>query len=114
MAAVRRSDLQLDVFAVDGTGAVSHTWTFFDPIAYRWSGWQPPVQRLPSGCAPAGAHIGAVMRNAVQVDVFVVGNDGAVWSAYQVDGSPWIAYPIPVDPNRAGTSGGGCGRHAPK
>ena len=98
VAAVRRSDLQLDVFAVDGTGAVSHTCTFFDPIANRWSGWQPPVQRLPSGCAPAGAHVAAVMRNAVQVDVFVVGNDGAICSAYQVDGSPWIGIQSPLTP----------------
>ena len=92
---VARNPGQLDAFVVDAAGAVTHTWTFFDSHAKRWSGWQPPVRRMPPGSAPAGASIDAVMRNSVREDVFVVGTGGAVWNAYQIKG-PWVP-PDPVD-----------------
>jgi len=59
----------------------------------RWTDGGPgqpgPVRVTPAGLAPKGACVTAVAQNSQQLDVFVVGNDGAIYVTWAVGGGHW-------------------------
>lgn len=73
---VSRNTDKLDIFVTGETGAIwTAAWepTFTD----WWHGWW----RLAGGQTAPGSPVTAVSRSADKLDVFVVGNDGRVWTA---------------------------------
>ena len=85
VAAVSRNPNQLDLFIVGNDGVVYTSWW---TAGSDWSGvndnWRPI-----GGFFPAGAPVAAVSRNPNQLDLFVVGNDGVVYTSWWTAGSDW-------------------------
>jgi Thermolysin metallopeptidase, alpha-helical domain/Thermolysin metallopeptidase, catalytic domain/Protealysin propeptide len=74
--AVSRSADKLDIFVTDVNGAIL-TAAWEPSFPDWWHGWWA----LNGGGAAPGAPVTAVSRSADKLDVFVVGNDGRVWTA---------------------------------
>jgi V8-like Glu-specific endopeptidase len=74
--AVSRSADKLDIFVTDVNGAIM-TAAWEPAFTDGWHGWWA----LNGGRAAPGAPVTAVSRSADKLDVFVVGNDGRVWTA---------------------------------
>ena len=88
--ATQRGGRQLDVFAVGNDGAVWVTFTVDDGPWTDGIGGRTPFRVSPAGFAPPGAPLAvATQRGGHQLDVFAVGNDGAVWVTFTVDDGPW-------------------------
>ena len=89
VAAAKRHDGQLLVFAVGENGAIWMTW----PDAQgRWRDGEDgrhPTQVTPDSMAPAGAPLVAVHQTATQLDVFVIGKEDRIWLTCEVDGGLW-------------------------
>jgi hypothetical protein len=85
LAAVSRNQGQLDVFVTGNDGCVyTSAWTAggtWTGIGNRW--WNI------GGFFPVGALLAAVTRNPNQLDVFIVGNDGAVYTSSWTAGGAW-------------------------
>jgi len=85
IAAVSRRPDHLDLFVVGNDGRVYTSWWHDGQV---WSGgadnWTPI-----GGFFPVGASITAVSRNADHLDVFVMGNDGRVYTSWWHAGSDW-------------------------
>jgi hypothetical protein len=80
-----RSD-ELGVFACDEEGSVWQAW---------WSGnrWAPRWTRVgnPGFRAPPGSQVSAVTRGADQLDLFVAGNDGRVYTIWWNRDGRWAS-----------------------
>ena len=74
--AVSRSTDKLDIFVTDMNGAIL-TAAWEPNFPDWWHGWW----ELNGGRAAPGAPVTAVSRSADKLDVFVVGNDGRIWTA---------------------------------
>ena len=85
IAAVARMPNHLDVFVVGNDGRVYTSWWH---EGQPWSGaadsWTPI-----GGFFPPGASICAVSRNPDHLDVFVMGNDGRVYTSWWHHGQAW-------------------------
>ena len=105
VATAKQSADQLDAFVVGNDGAIYVTWTVG---LGHWSdgspGNSPPVPITPQGLAPKGACVTAVAQNGEQLDVFVAGNDGAIYVTWIVglghwsDGTPGNPPPTAITP----------------
>jgi hypothetical protein len=106
IAAARQTDNQLDVFFVRGDGAVYVTWV---AGTGHWTDGSPsfpaPARITPTGLAPAGAHVAAAKQTANQLDVFVIGNDGAVYVTWVVGTGAWSAVPARITPTNMAPTG---------
>jgi hypothetical protein len=77
VAAVSRDPNKLDVFVV-GTDNGIYTAAWDASVSSgQWRGWW----KILNGAAAAGSGVAAVSRDANKLDVFMIGNDGAVWTA---------------------------------
>ena len=86
----QRGGRQLDVFTVRNDGAVWVTFTVDDGPWTDGNGGRAPMRVSPLGFAPPGAHLAVTrQRGGRQLDVFTVGNDGAVWVTFTVDDGAW-------------------------
>jgi hypothetical protein len=74
--AVSRSTDKLDIFVTDENGIVQ-TAAWEPSFTDGWHGWW----QIQGGRAAPGAAVTAVSRSTDKLDVFVVGNDGRVWTA---------------------------------
>jgi hypothetical protein len=74
--AVSRSADKLDIFVTDVNGVIQ-TAAWEPGFSDWWHGWW----ELNGGRAAPGAPVTAVSRSRDKLDVFVVGNDGRVWTA---------------------------------
>ncbi len=84
LVAIKQNGSQLNVFAVDHLGGIRTTWV--SPGA----GWQfLPVAVSPAGLAPAGAYLATTKQTNSQLDVFVVGSEGAVWVTWEEGDGVW-------------------------
>jgi hypothetical protein len=85
VAVVSRNPNQLDLFVTGNDGKVYTSWW---SQGSEWSGinnnW-----RLLGGLFPAGAPVAAVSRNPNQLDLFVTGNDGKVYTSWWSLGLGW-------------------------
>ena len=76
ISVVSRSADHLDIFATDVSGRVmSAAWQ--PSFADGWHGWW----HIQGGMAAPGAPVGAAVRGPNQLDIFVVGTDGRVYTA---------------------------------
>jgi hypothetical protein len=87
VTAVARKAEQLDLFVAGYDGAVYSA--YWNP-ASGWKGWFS-VGAPGSRVAP-GAPVTAVARKAEQLDLFTVGNDGGIYSAYWNPASGWSGW----------------------
>jgi hypothetical protein len=77
VAAVSRDPQKLDVFVI-GTDDGIYTAAWDQAVANgEWRGWW----RIPGGAAKTGSGVAAVSRDANKLDVFIVGQDGGIWTA---------------------------------
>lgn len=85
VSAVSRHEDQLDLFVVGNDGVVYTSWW---TAGQDWSGvnnnWRPI-----GGVFPVGAKVFAVSRHRDQLDLFVIGNDGVVYTAWWTAGQDW-------------------------
>ncbi|WP_255294263.1 M12 family metallopeptidase [Bacillus toyonensis] len=85
VSAVARGPMNLDLFAVGNDGQVYTSW-WHDGI--DWSSitdnWRPL-----GGSFPVGSPVSAVARGPMNLDLFVVGNDGQVYTSWWHDGIDW-------------------------
>ena len=88
IAAARQNDSQLDVFVVRNDGAIWVTWEVADGHWPDHEG-RNPLAVSPRDFAPARAHLAAIEQNDAQLDVFVVREDGAIWTTYEHGDGPW-------------------------
>jgi hypothetical protein len=97
---------QLDVFLVGGDGAVHVLWEVDN------GHWQGPSAITGSGFASPGAAICAVRQfPADQLDVFVLGVDGAVHLLWSADNGPWQG-PVALTPTGSAVPGTSIAAHA--
>jgi len=75
---------QLDLFIVGNDGVVYNSWRTAQD---HWSGLRR--WRAIGGVFPPGAEISAVARTPQQIDLFVTGNDGHVYTSWCTAGSDW-------------------------
>jgi hypothetical protein len=84
-AAVARTSSNLDLFVTGNDGVVYTSWW---GAGNEWSGiannWRPI-----GGFFPIGAPVGAVSRDSGQLHLFVVGNDGIVYTSWWDTGADW-------------------------
>jgi hypothetical protein len=93
LAAVQhpRND-QVDVFVVGSDGGLHVLWETDNRQ------WNQPVALTPPGFAPAGAALAAIKQPPNdQLDLFVVGNDGAIQVLWELDNGKW-SEPIALTP----------------
>ena len=76
VTAVSRSDDKLDIFVTDVNGRVM-TAAWEPGFTDGWHGWW----HIRGGMAAPGATVGAAVRGANKLDVFVVGGDGFMYTA---------------------------------
>ena len=85
IAAVARTPDHLDLFVVGNDGRVYTSWWH---EGQPWSGvndnWLPI-----GGFFPAGCSIAALARTQDHLDVFVIGNDGRVYTSWWHEGQNW-------------------------
>jgi len=86
LSAVARVPEQLDVFVIGNDGRVWTSW-WHDGQA-SWSGAADNWMGI-GGFFPAGGSIHAVARLTNHLDVFVLGNDGRVYTAWWHEGQNW-------------------------
>jgi len=101
---VARNQNHLDVFWVGPDGGVGTAW--WDQNINNGQ-WNPPFPIAPPGAAVAGA-IACVARNQNHLDVFWVGPDGAVGTAWwdqNINNGRWNP-PFPITPPGAAVAGG--------
>jgi predicted Fe-Mo cluster-binding NifX family protein len=92
VAAHQVNDHQLDVLFIGNDGALYVSWVIDKGI------WQGPVRISPPNIAPKGAGIAAAHQvDDHQLDVFFVGNDGALHVSWVIDGGVWQG-PVAVTP----------------
>jgi Papain-like cysteine protease AvrRpt2 len=85
VAAVARTPNNLDLFITGNDGRVYTSWWF---QGVDWSGindnWRPI-----GGFFPPAAPLGAVARTPTNLDLFITGNDGRVYTSWWFQGVDW-------------------------
>jgi hypothetical protein len=77
VAAVARDANKLDIFVAGSDGKI-YTAAWDQNVANaQWRGWWNTL----TGAVPAGGTISAVSRDANKLDIFIVGNDGGIYTA---------------------------------
>lgn len=89
LATARQRANQLDVFVVRNDGAIWVSWELDNGPWTDGTGGRHPVRISTDRLAPAGAPLAAAWQNDQQLDVFVIGHDGAIWTTWTHNNSPW-------------------------
>jgi hypothetical protein len=105
VAAAHQSSDQLDAFVAGNDGAIYVTWVVG---VGRWTDGTPgngvPARITPPQVMPAGGCVITAAQTSNQLDVFYVGNDGAVYVTWVVglshwsDGTPGNPFPARITP----------------
>src|SRR5262249_54757525 len=77
VTAVSRGPGPVDVLVVGADGGVDTTACGHSVVEGKWRGWW----RIQDAVAAVGSRVAAVSRSPDQLDVFVVGTDGGVYTA---------------------------------
>ena len=87
MTAVSSTTNRLDVFTVDKSKLIRTA--FWQPGMDEWfQGWL----QVQGGQAAPGSPVTAVSRRPGQLDIYVVGLDGHVWTAARAPGADWVGW----------------------
>jgi hypothetical protein len=89
LACGQQGDNQLDVFFVRDDGSLWVTWESGDGVWTDGETGRYPAQIAPAGYAPGGAYLAVAKQNASQLDLFVIGVDGAIWAKQVVGFGAW-------------------------
>jgi hypothetical protein len=85
VSAVSRHADQLDLFITGNDGVVYTSWW---TAGQDWSGvnnnWEPI-----GGVFPLGAPVAAVSRYRDQLDLFIIGNNGVIYTEWWTQGQDW-------------------------
>jgi len=87
VAALGRRPGQLDIWVVANDGNI---WSAASSDTSGWSVWFS--LGAPAAGFPKGAPVASVARKPGQLDIWAVGNDGNVWSAYWSESSGWSVW----------------------
>jgi hypothetical protein len=85
VTAVSRNPNQLDLFICGNDGRVYTSWW---TGGSDWTGLGDTWRNI-GGVFPAGAPVAAVSRNPNQLDLFICGNNGRVYTSWWTLGSDW-------------------------
>jgi Papain-like cysteine protease AvrRpt2 len=85
VSSVARSPNNLDLFMCGNDGRVYTSWWF---SGADWSGVNDNWRSI-GGFFPAGAPVGAVSRTPDNLDLFICGNDGRVYTSWWFTGADW-------------------------
>ena len=85
ISSVARVPDHLDVFVLGNDGRVYTSWWH---EGQPWSGANDNWRSI-GGCFPPGASVVAVSRNPDHLDLFVMGNDGRVYTSWWHEGQEW-------------------------
>ena len=85
VTAITRGSDHIDLFVVSEDGRVYTSWW---QNGSEWSGRNDDWESI-GGFFPAGAPVSAVARGSEHIDLFVVGNDGRVYTSWWNSGSDW-------------------------
>ena len=85
VTAVARMSDQLDLFVTGNDGRVYTSWWH---EGSDWSGINNNWRSI-GGFFPIGAPVSAVARESGQLDCFITGNDGRVYTSWWHEGSDW-------------------------
>jgi Kazal-type serine protease inhibitor domain len=85
VTAVSRDPNNLDAFICGNDGCV---YTSGQTLTSPWSGLGDKWRDI-GGVFPPGASVAAVSRNPNQLDLFICGNDGHVYTSWWTAGSDW-------------------------
>jgi hypothetical protein len=112
VAAIKQTDTQLDVFAVDDNGAIIVTWLQPDGTWTDGVGVRPrPAAITPNGLAPSGSTVRVAWQNASQLNAFVVDTEGAIRITLEQNNTAWTdgqngrAVPVAITPPRIAPQG---------
>ena len=90
---VSRAPDLLDAFLVNDSGGIVSNWKNANVDGGAWHDWFPIG--APTNMAPAGTRVAAISRFTAQLDLFVTGNDGGVYSNWwnaTADNGQWHAW----------------------
>ena len=103
ITALKRNDVQEDIFAVGQDGAVYTSFVLYDTPNERWGAWHDwiPIRdtsnRFPDHfTVPPRTPVAAIRRDTHQLDIFVTGRDGNAYTNFVLDGNPWNPEWIPL------------------
>ena len=85
VTAVARKPGQLDLFVCGNDGRVYTSWWV---AGQDWSGVNDNWRSI-GGFFPPGAHVAAVARTPDNLDLFICGNDGRVYTSWWFQGADW-------------------------
>ena len=85
LAAVARTSNNLDLFVCGNDGRVYTSWWY---NGVDWSGVNDNWRSI-GGFFPAGAPLAAVSRTPNNLDVFICGNDGRMYTSWWFAGVDW-------------------------
>jgi hypothetical protein len=85
VSAVARTPLNLDLFICGNDGRVYTSWWY---NGVDWSGVNDSWRSI-GGVFPAGAPVSAVSRTPNNLDLFICGNDGRVYTSWWYNGADW-------------------------
>ncbi len=85
VTAIAKSPDSIDVFITGNDGRVYTSWWY---AGAAWSGANDNWLSI-GGFFPAGAPIAATSRNAGNLDLFITGNDGRVYTSWWYTDAPW-------------------------
>lgn len=95
---------QLDVFVVDTNGTLDVYW-----VLGTGNTWFGPGQ-IATNFAPSGSTLAAGFQGTTnQLDVFAIGNDGALHTSWVVGSGSWSLFPLSLSGTSAAPPGGGVG-----
>jgi hypothetical protein len=89
LVAEQQNSQQVDVFAVGADGAIWVTWESKDGPWRDGRAGRAPERATPPDLALPGSPIAAVRAAADELDVFVVGRNGAIWRTWERGDSAW-------------------------
>src|SRR5579884_432332 len=110
LATAKQSADQLDVFVVGMDGAVSVTWERGNGAWRDGQDGRAPARITPPDFCPPGSHLAVAQQSEDQLDVFVVGNDGAVYVTWEQGDSSWRdggpgGLPVAITPPKTAAPG---------
>ncbi|WP_318582173.1 beta propeller lectin [Bacillus paranthracis] len=103
LATAYQTSRQLDVFFIGNNGALHVVWA--NTSGFGIDGWNGPVGITPTNIAPPGGGVATAYQTSQQLDVFFIGNNGALHVSWVIGGGNWLR-PVGITPENIAPPGG--------